>query len=70
MARVAVRRPGRRPVRAAAKYCTPADGGIDVAAEQALRCLAAYPDSPPAFVQAWSKDVFGLDAKDLRSAVP
>jgi hypothetical protein len=51
------------------RYCKPADGGLDAAAEQALRCLAADPANPPAFVDEWAKGLFGLGAADLLKAL-
>ncbi len=53
-----------------ARWCVPVEGGLDVQAEQALRCMDAHPDDPPDFVVAWSKDNFGMDVKELRKAVP
>ena len=53
-----------------AAYCVPVDGGVDLLAEQALRCIAAAPDSPPDFARAWVRDGFGMDVAELLKAVP
>jgi hypothetical protein len=53
-----------------AAYCVPVEGGLDLRAEQALRCLAATPDSPTAFVKDWAMHGFGMDVDELLKAVP
>ena len=47
-------------------YCVPStEGGVDAAGEQVFRCLRAAPDEgPPAFVEAWFRQQFGLPARE------